>query len=204
MDGMRPDNPVARRLEQPARWAAIIGGWWLMGLAFLTCIEILGRKFLSFSLQGVDEIGAYTLAAFSTLSFAHALVARTHTRVDFLLGHLPAPLRAVLNALAFLLLAALAIFAAWRGWAVLEESLLFQSHANSPLGTPMWLPQSAWLAGLVAFAVTAGLFAAHALLLLATDWRKVNRWYGPLTVEEEVETEAGAILARTEGKEIGA
>jgi TRAP-type C4-dicarboxylate transport system permease small subunit len=201
---MRLDNPVARLLEPPARCVAILGGWWLMGLAFLTCAEIFCRKFLDFSLQGVDEIGAYTLAIFSTLSFAYALVARSHTRVDFLLGHLPAPLRAVLNALAFLLLAALAGFAAWRGWAVLEESLLFQSHANSPLNTPMWLPQSAWLAGLIAFALAAGILAAHALLLLLTDWRKVNRWYGPMTIDEEVETEAGAILARTEGKGLGA
>jgi TRAP-type C4-dicarboxylate transport system permease small subunit len=201
---MRLDNPVARLLEPPARWVAILGGWWLMGLAFLTCVEIFGRKFLSFSLQGVDEIGAYTLAVFSTLSFAHALVMRAHTRVDFLLGHLPAPLRAVLNATAFVLLAALAIYAAWRGWAVLEESLLFQSHANSPLQTPMWLPQSAWLAGLVVFAVAASIFAAHALLLLLTDWRKVNRWYGPMTLDEEVATEASAILSRTAGKEIGA
>ena len=199
---MRPENPVARWLEAPARVVAIIGGWWLLGLAFLTCVEIFGRKFFSFSLLGVDEIGAYTLAIFSTLSFAHALVAKSHTRVDFLLGHLPPLLRAVLNTLAFVLLAALAIFAAWRGWAVLEESLLFQAHANSPLNTPMWLPQSAWLAGLVAFAIAAGMFGGHALLLLLTDWRKVNRWYGPMTLEEEVATEASAIMARGADKEI--
>lgn len=201
---MRIENPVARALAAPARWLAILGGWWLLGLAVLTCVEILGRKFFSFSLQGVDEIGAYTLAVFATFSFAHALVVRAHTRVDFLLGHLPAPLRAVLNTLAFLLLAALAIFAAWRGWAVLEESLLFQSHANSPLQTPMWLPQTAWLAGLVLFAIVAGVLAAHALLLLLTDWRRVNRWYGPMTIDEEVATEASAIMARTEGQEIRA
>ena len=37
---------------------------------------------------------------------------------------------------------------------------------------------------------------AQAALLLATDWRRVNRLYGPMTIAEEVETEAGAILAR--------
>lgn len=189
-------NPVARVLGPPARWIAIAGGWWLMALAALTCLEILLRKFFQVSLQGVDEIGAYTLAIFSTLSFAQALVGKSHTRVDFLLGHLPGPLRAVLNALAYLLLAALAGFAAWRGGAVLAESLEFQSHANSPLQTPLWLPQSAWLAGLIAFAVAAGAFAAHALWLLLTDWPRVNRLYGPMTLEEEVAAEAGAVLAR--------
>ena len=196
------DNPLARWLEPPARAIAIIGGWWLLALAFLTVFEIFARKFFSFSLLGVDEIGAYTLAIFSTLSFAYALVVRSHTRVDFLLGHLPGPLRAVLNATAFVLLAALAIFAAWRGWAVLEESLLFQAHANSPLQTPLWLPQGAWLAGLVAFALVAGLFAAHAVALLFVNWRLVNRWYGPMTLDEEIATEASSILARGADKEI--
>jgi TRAP-type C4-dicarboxylate transport system permease small subunit len=199
---MTPDNPVARWLEPPARCIAIIGGWWLMGLSVLTCVEIFARKFFSISLQGVDEIGAYTLAIFATLSFAYALVVKSHTRVDFLLGHLPGPVRAVLNAAAFLLLAALAGFSAWRGWTVLSESIEFQSHANSPLQTPLWLPQSFWLAGLVAFAIAAGAYAAHALLLLVTDWRQVNRFYGPLTLEEEVATEASALVARGADKEI--
>ena len=61
----------------------------------------------------------------------------------------------------------------------------------------MWLPQSLWLLGLVAFAVVAVAFAGHAMLLMLTDWRQVNRLYGPMTIDEEVETEAGAILART-------
>jgi TRAP-type C4-dicarboxylate transport system permease small subunit len=199
---MMDDNPLARWLHAPARWIAIIGGWWLLALAFLTVFEIFARKLLAFSLLGVDEIGAYTLAIFSTLSFAYALVARSHTRVDFLLGHLPGPVRAVLNALAFLLLALMASYVAWRGGAVLAETIEFQAHANSPLQTPLWIPQSAWLAGLIAFALVAGLFAGHALLLLFRDWRLVNRWYGPMTLDEEIATEAGAILARGADKEI--
>ena len=63
---MTRENPVARRLEPAVRLVAILGGWWLLGLAFLTCVEILCRKLLGVSLQGIDEIGAYTLAVFST------------------------------------------------------------------------------------------------------------------------------------------
>jgi len=195
-------NPLARWLEGPERMIAIIGGCWLLALAFLTVFEIFARKLLAFSLLGVDEIGAYTLAIFSTLSFAYALVVRSHTRVDFLLGHLPGPLRAVLNALAFLLLALMAGYVAWRGGAVLAETIEFQAHANSPLQTPLWLPQAAWLIGLIAFALVAGLFAGHALILLFSNWRLVNRWYGPMSLDEEIATEASAILARGADKEI--
>ena len=193
---MTQDNPVARILAVPARAMAILGGWWLLALSFLTVGEILARKLFGVSLQGVDEIGAYTLAVFSTLSFGWALVNKAHTRVDFLIGALPAWPRAILNAAAYLLLAAFAIYVAWRGWHVLEESLEFQARANSPLQTPLWIPQSAWLAGLVMFAIAAGAMAAHAVLLLARPAR-LNALYGPMTLAEEVEAEAGAVIART-------
>lgn len=190
------DNPIARFFGPPARLLAVLSGWWLLALSFLTVAEILLRKLLSVSIQGVDEIGGYTLAVVSAFGFANALLVKGHTRVDFLLGRLPGRLRAALNAAAYALLAGLAAFAAWRGWAVLSESLEFQSRANSPLQTPLWLPQSAWLAGIAVFAAASGAMAAHAMLLLATDWRRVNRLYGPLTVEEEVDIEVGAVLAR--------
>lgn len=189
-------NPVARILAVPARALAILGGWWLMALSFISVFEILARKFFSYSLQGVDEIGAYTLAIFSSFAFGWALVTKAHTRVDFMIGKLPEVPRAVLNAAAYVLLAAFAIYAAWRGWHVLEESLEFQARANSPLQTPLWIPQSAWLAGLVMFALAAGAMAAHAVLLLAQPAR-LNALYGPMTLEEEVKAEAGAVLART-------
>lgn len=195
---MDPSNPVARFVAVPARAFAILGGWWLLALSFLTVFEILARKFFGFSLQGVDEIGAYTLAIFSTFAFAWALVTKAHTRVDFMIGKLPEWPRAVLNAAAYVLLAAFAIYAAWRGWHVLEESLEFQARANSPLQTPLWIPQSAWLAGLAMFAIAAGAMAAHAVLLLARPAR-LNALYGPMTIEEEVKAEAGAVLARTAG-----
>lgn len=193
---MDTSNPVARFLAVPARALAILGGWWLMALSFISVFEILARKFFSYSLQGVDEIGAYTLAIFSSFAFGWALVTKAHTRVDFMIGKLPEVPRAVLNAAAYVLLAAFAIYAAWRGWHVLEESLEFQARANSPLQTPLWIPQSAWLAGLVMFALAAGAMAAHAVLLLARPAR-LNALYGPMTLEEEVKAEAGAVLART-------
>jgi TRAP-type C4-dicarboxylate transport system permease small subunit len=189
-------NPAFRLFAAPAHWLSILAGWWLLALSFLTVAEILLRKFADVSVQGIDEIGGYTTAVVSTFGFASALLARSHTRVDFLVARLPGLPRATLNALAYALLAAMAAFALLRGWAVLAESLEFQAHANSPLQTPLWIPQSAWLAGLALFALAAGALAGHALWLLLTDWRAVSRLYGPITVEEEVEAEVGAVIAR--------
>lgn len=198
------DNPVIRFFTPPARLLAILSGWWMLALSFLTCVEILLRKFFSMSIQGIDEIGAYTLAIVSAFGFASALMVKAHTRVDFLVGRLPAFLRAVLNASAYVLLALMAGYAAWRGWAVLDESIEFQAHANSPLQTPLWIPQSAWLAGIALFAASAGAMAAHALILLLFSWRQVNRFYGPLTLDEEIETEVSALKERGGAEGAGA
>jgi TRAP-type C4-dicarboxylate transport system permease small subunit len=194
-------NPLTRFLGPPARLLALIGGWWLLLLSFVTCVEILGRTLFGFSLQGIDEVGGYTTAVFSSLAFAWALVTKSHTRVDFLLGHLPGWLRGVLNALAYALLAALAVFAAWRGWDVLDDTLEFDAHAITPLGTPLWIPQSLWLLGIVAFAACAVALALHAGWLLLADRGRLNQLYGPMTLEEEVDIEAGAVIARTGGKD---
>ncbi len=195
------ENPIARWLGPPTRILALVGGWWLLFLSFLTCFEIIGRKLFSFSLQGIDEVGGYTTAVFSSLALAWALVAKSHTRVDFLLAHMPKLLRAGLNALAYLLLAALGVFVAWRGYDVLDETLLFDAHSVSPLGTPLWIPQGLWLVGMVVFAIAAVALAVHALWLLLADRPRLNDLYGPMTLDEEVAIEASAVVARTGGKD---
>jgi hypothetical protein len=66
------------------------------------------------------------------------------------------------------------------------------SVSNSPLQVPLWIPQGAWLAGLVLFAAVALLLALHAAsLLLRGQTGDVNRWYGPRTVAEEIAAETG-------------
>lgn len=189
-------NPVANAFEPLARFIAIAGGYWLMLIAAATCIEIISRKLFSFSLLGVDEVGGYTLAVLAALGFSYALVDRAHTRIDFLIGRLPAVVKATANVLAMFTLAAMAIFAVWRGLDVLKESLEFQSRAPTPLQTPLWIPQAFWLAGLAFFALVATALALHAGVLMVRDRGRLNTFYGPPSLEEEIEKEVGALRER--------
>jgi TRAP-type mannitol/chloroaromatic compound transport system permease small subunit len=188
--------PVSRMLERSIDVLVLAVGWWLIVLSVLTCIEMVTRKLLSFSLQGVDEVGGYTLAIASAVGFSYTLITRGHTRIDFLVGKLPAGARSVLNALAMVTLAGMAVFVVQRCWVVLSESIEFQSHSTTPLQTPMWVPQSMWLAGWALFTLAAVYMAAHCVwLLVRGDRDAVNRLYGPQTLEEEIESEAGDVLA---------
>ena len=55
------------------------------------------RKVLNRSLQGVDELGGYVLAVGTGLSFAAALLARAHIRIDVIHERLPRALRVAFN-----------------------------------------------------------------------------------------------------------
>ncbi len=191
-----PPNTASRVLERVIDVLVLAVGWWLILLSVATCIEMVSRKLFAFSLQGVDEVGGYTLAIVGAIGFSYTLITRGHTRIDFLVSKLPERARSVLNMLAMVTLAGMALFAVSRGWVVLSESIEFQSHSTTPLQTPMWLPQSMWLTGWALFTVVALYMALHSLvLLLGGRHAELNKAYGPQTLEEEIESEAGDVLA---------
>lgn len=190
-----PDNLFTRWLGRGIDALVLLSGWWMVLLSLATCFEMVSRKLFQYSLQGIDEIGGYTLAVTSAIGFSYTLIHRAHTRIDFLVSKLPVPLRAVMNTLAMTSLAALATFATWRASSVLSETIEFQSTATTPLQTPLWIPQSLWFTGYALFAVVSVYLAAHAMfLLLRGRAAELNKLYGPQTLEEEIESEAGDLL----------
>lgn len=194
-------NPLARGLEPPVRLMQIAMGWGLVGICLATTYEILARRLFGSSIQGVNEVGAYLLAIVSTWGFSAALLQRAHARVDFLFQYFPPAMQSVLNMLAAVSLAALALFSAWQGWRVLSDTLRWQAHAATPLQTPLWIPQSLWLAGLVVFAGIAAACAVHAVVLLFTNPRRLDRFYGPPSLLEQIEIETQGTLP-TDGKAV--
>ncbi|MFK7945879.1 MAG: TRAP transporter small permease subunit [Paracoccaceae bacterium] len=169
------------------RLIGILAGYACLGLSFLIVAEILGRKLLNISIQGVDEIGGYVVAITSTFGMALAAAERAHTRIDVLLVRLGPRTQAVLNLLAYLCLAVAAAFMAYMAWATLADSLAFGSVASTPLQTPLWLPQSMWLAGLCLFGLTALWMAVRGLIALRQGLAHADRVLAPPTVAEEIE-----------------
>jgi TRAP-type C4-dicarboxylate transport system permease small subunit len=195
-------NPLAA-VAPLARAAAIASGWLLMAISFLTVFEIVARRWFGFSLRGVDEISGYTLAITSAAGFCWAFVTRSHMRITLLFPHVPPIARTLLNLLATVTLAGMALFCAWRGWNELAANFASGKPANTPLQTPIWIPQTFWFAGLAMFALTTGVAAAHAFGLVFRDRGLLDRLYGPASLEEEVRTEVSQLetrLAEEEGR----
>lgn len=187
-------NPLLRWLGPPVRALQLLGGWALVAISVATLYDIVARRLFGHSVQGVAELGAYLLAIVSAFGFASALLQKAHSRVDFLFGRFPPLMRAVLNLLAAVSLAGMACFAAWHAWGVLDETLLFQSRSNTPLATPMWIPQGLWWIGLLAFAIVAVIAALHAAWLFVADRVLLEHWYGPLSVQGQIEVETQGTL----------
>lgn len=190
MKTLLPPGRTSRTIAGVTDVAALACGWWLIALSIATCVEMLGRKLLGFSLQGIDEIGSYTYAIVGSIGFAHTLITRSHTRVDFLVSRFSPRVQSVLNLLAMLTLTAFSLLCLWRAQAVLRESIDFKSTASTPLATPMWLPQSLWLLGYVLFALVAVWATVHAVrMFVRGDHARVNDTFGPQTLDEEIEAE---------------
>ena len=191
----KPDNPVSRLVEPAARLAAILFGYAVFAYALLLSFEIIGRKLFNTSFKGIDELGGFVLAISAAIGASYTMALRGHTRVDVFLVRMPKRVQAGLNALATVSMAAFASFAAWRGIAVLQDTIEYGSVSPN-LQQPLWIPQLIWVAGLVLFAVIATLYGLYALYLLGTGRPEINSLYGPLSVDDELDTELEALKAR--------
>ncbi|WP_299476845.1 TRAP transporter small permease [uncultured Roseibium sp.] len=183
---------LLRVFEHGAATLALFAGVAIAVLAVLITIDIVGRDFFGASIQGTDEIGGYVLAFVGSLGMALTLLRRGHPRIELFFRFFPQAMRDGLHALAQLTMAGFALFMAWHAWGELQTTLRFGAITNTPLQTPLWVPQAVWLAGMVFFAVTACLTSVHILTLLVTDRRSIERCYGPYTIEQEVRQYTGA------------
>lgn len=137
------------------RGIAIVCGVVLIGTAALILLEVALRRTVGGILGGTDEISGYVMAGIAAWGFAYALLERAHVRIDLLHGRLGSPMRAGLDILSMGALAAVAALVAWHGWRVLLVTLDRGSRANTPLETPLWIPQGVWVLGWTWFALCA-------------------------------------------------
>lgn len=180
------------------RWLGTAFGLIFVGLSLLVTVETIVRKVFNFSLQGADELGGYSLAVGATIAFSLALMGRTHIRVDVFHEHLPNALKAVLDWLSAVFLAAFAVLMAWLAWYVIKDTTAYMSVSQTPWATPLKYPQSVWLTGLIVFALVAVLMASRATwLLVRGDAVQLDREFGPRSTKQEVDEELADLKVRS-------
>jgi TRAP-type C4-dicarboxylate transport system permease small subunit len=151
-------------------WA---GGALMLGSALLIGADVIARNAFSAAPFASMELSRYAFAAAIAFGMAHALVTRSHIRIDVLHRIVPRVLHAPLDVLALASVAPLATVFAWYAWDVVLESARLGAVSNSPLAVPLVWPQSIWAIGFTWFAAASWLLLALALWALVR-WRSAD------------------------------
>lgn len=96
----------------------------------------------------------------------HSVSTKANVRVDFLIARLPLGIRRLLDLLAALSIAIVAVALAWYAFTVLSQSWALSAKSESTLQIPLTVPQSLWWLGLFWFATVAVLTPVIAVLKL--------------------------------------
>jgi TRAP-type C4-dicarboxylate transport system permease small subunit len=188
-------NKILAFTEILNRAGVWVGGTLLFLTSIMIAVEVVLRKLFSVSMGGSDELSSYVLAISCSWAFGFALLRKAHIRIDILYTRFPERVRPFLDILSLLTflayLAPLVYFAFW----VVQTSVIRESTANTPLQTPLWIPQGIWLAGLMVFLFTAIVLLVGTIIrLVKKDITGAHQLSGPTTLEEEIEEESGINL----------
>lgn len=169
-------------------------------IAFVIAGEIVVRRFLGITLGGVDEVSGQILAVSSAWAFAFALLQKAHVRIDTLYLALPRRLRPWLDVTALLVLGGFVGLVTWYAADMLRFTIAFGARSLSLLSTPMWIPQGAWVAGLIVFFLVIVLLLLRTLsAMLAGDRDTALRLAGLATAQDELKEELTDLRRRGSG-----
>lgn len=187
----------ATTLSRGAIWVA--GSLTLISALYITA-DVLIRRFTDFSLGSSDELSAYAFAISISWALAFATLQRANIRIDALYQTLPTRLCALLDWVALVSLAVFIVFMTHYAIDVAMTSWTRNATANTALGTPLWIPQFLWIAGLIWFCLVLALMLVRASLALVTgDLTTLRQIAGMRSAKEEAAEEAEAGRRNVEG-----
>jgi TRAP-type C4-dicarboxylate transport system permease small subunit len=184
---------LSRAAEHLSRWAVWFGGALTIGSVLLITFDVLARKFFGFTTGGADELSSYAFAISTSWAFAFATLQRANVRVDVLYQYLPVRLSAVLDWLSVVALGVFMVMLTYYAYDVAATSWTQNSAANTPLATPLYIPQGLWLLGLIWMCLVLALMLVRASVALVTgSFDDVKAIAGVRSTQEEAEEEAAA------------
>lgn len=180
-----------------SRLCALVFGLMMSALCVVISVETILRKFFNYSLAGVDELSGYAIAVAAPLCFAIAAIEQSHIRINILHMRMPRLVKASLNLLSAITLAALALYLVIFTFRTVDETQMFGSVAQTPWMTPLIWPQSLWLVSMLIFSLCTIILAGRAILFaVRKDTDSLLSNFGPDSVEDELEAELSDLESR--------
>lgn len=182
---------LIEKTEKISRIAAWCSGMLLFLASIMIGVEVILRKVFAYSMGGADELSSYALAISCTWGFSFALFRKSHIRIDVFYSRLPQKWQNLLDILAHMLLAVYIFTLSYFAFFVVKTSVVKHSAANTPLATPLWIPQSLWLTGLLWFGFTIFIILAGSLYHhVKGNQQLAGRLGGIATLDDEIKETA--------------
>lgn len=192
-ENFRTLGKLLRCAESFSRGAVWVGGGLILASVLLVSFDVLARKFFGFTTGGADELSSYAFAISTAWSLAFATLQRANVRVDVVYQYFPVRVSAVLDWIAMVALGIFMVYLTYFAMEMVQTSWGNNSAANTPLATPLWIPQGLWFLGLLWMCITVALMLLRASLALVTgDIELVKSICGVRSAKEEAKEEAAA------------
>lgn len=184
---------LLRAAEGMSRAAVWVGGALTLASVGLVCFDVLARRFFGFNTGGADELSSYAFAISTSWALAFAALQRANVRVDVVYQYLPVRVSAIFDWLAIVALGVFMAFMTFYAYDVVQASWVQKSAANTPLATPLWIPQGLWFLGLVWMCIVLALMLVRSSAALITgDIATVKAISGVRSAQEEADEEAAS------------
>lgn len=171
-------------------WLARAGGALILLTVAIVTIEVVTRQLMGRSAVHATEITGYIMAISTSWCFAYTLLCKAHIRIDALYLNFSTRVRAALDLLALLAMALFSVLVVGAVFDVAYASFADGATANTPLGTPLWIPQTLWLAGLTWFGFVVCLLTLRVVFaMFQGDIDGVQALAGSPTLDEQIELE---------------
>ena len=185
---------IHSRLERISQLAVWVGGAALLAAALMVTVDVLSRKIFSITMSGSDEYSGYVFSATTTWAYSYCLLHRSNVRIDALYNYLPRKVTAILDVVGLLLLFYFMSIMTYYAMVSFVDSWVNNSVSITTLGTPQWIPQLFWVAGLILFFVTLIFVVVYSVAaLLQRNWDLVARVAGVPSIAETMQEETHGI-----------
>ena len=185
---------IHSRLERISQLAVWVGGAALLAAALMVTVDVLSRKIFNITMSGSDEYSGYVFSATTTWAYSYCLLHRSNVRIDALYNYLPRKVTAILDVVGLLLLFYFMSIMTNYAMVSFEDSWVNNSVSITTLGTPQWIPQLFWVAGLILFFVTLIFVVVYSIIaLLQRNWDLVARVAGVPSIAETMQEETHGI-----------
>ena len=162
---------MVNKLKKNSEYFIYLCGVLLFASVLLISTEVVLRKFFLFSFGAADELSGYVLGIIISWSLTYVLFEKMHIRIDVIYEKVSNKSKNLFDVVAMFFTFCFSMLLTYFSFDVIYTSIIKNSTANTPLGTPLWIPQLIWWLGFAFFSIVVFILLMMSIKTLITNKR---------------------------------